>query len=407
MIRSRRPLISRRTLLSAAAASLALPSLSIAQEKEAPVLVFVFLRGALDGLSAVIPYQEKRYYELRESIAIARPGKGTDPAIDLDRRFALHPALAPLLPAYRSGELAVIHATGLSHGTRSHFDAQDFVELGTPESQDGPGWLARMLSTPSTGPNSVAAVALEASLPRSLYGLESAFVVENLESIRSRRRGPLPEAARAGFEQMYSKQGTTDPVQHKGSELFRLLHRLEPLLEEAPRADYPDTPFARQLADVARLVRARIGKVFTLTLTGWDTHRGQGGARGLLARRLADLADSLAAFRVDMGPELSRTVVLTVTEFGRTVRQNGTNGTDHGYGSVAFLMGGPVRGGYVHGQWPGLQEEALHQERDLAVTTDFRDVFAAIAHAHLQVAESTVLFPGFELDSRNRAALFR
>lgn len=406
--------LSRRRLLGAAAATLALPGLTrsslAAPASAAPVFVFVFLRGGMDGLSAVIPYREARYYELRRGIAIARPGQGEDAAVDLDGQFALHPALAPLVPAFRAGELALVHAFGLDYETRSHFDAQDFIELGTPGDKRSAGWLTRLLSTEAFAQDPVPAVSFEGVPPRSLYGLERAFIIDRLSSVAVQREGDVPHAARTAFEKMYgsSAQGGRDePVKQAGANLFGLLRRLEPLLDQPLRAEYPENDFAPRLADVARLIRGGIGTVFTLTVGSWDTHRAQGGARGPLAKRFRVLSESLAAFRADLGADMARTVVLLVTEFGRTVRENGTNGTDHGHGSVALVLGGPVRGGRVYGHWPGLAEEALYQGRDLAVTTDFRDVFSTIARGHLGVSAPASLFPGFESQPGRAPAILR
>jgi uncharacterized protein (DUF1501 family) len=392
---SGRTRFSRRRLLALGATSLsALGQSSAMADERSPALVFVFLRGAVDGLSALVPHQEKRYYELRPGLAIAPPGRGSDACIDLDGRFGFHPALSSLLPAYRAGELAMIHAVGSRNETRSHFDAQDFLELGTPGRKTGDGWLTRLSATLPNPGDALPAFALETPVPRSLYGLDGVFAWDRLERLRAPGTATVPRLARDGFEAMYAKTNDADAVRKTGADLFALLNRLTPLLEKPPRVAYPEFPFARALGDVARLIRARIAPIFTLSLGDWDTHRGQGGARGKLANQLRVLSESLAAFRADLGDELERVVVLAVTEFGRTVREIGTAGTDHGHGSVMFVLGGGVKGGRVHGPWPGLEDDGLYEGRDLQVKTDHRDVFAEVASKHFAANEA--LFSGYE-----------
>jgi uncharacterized protein (DUF1501 family) len=338
--------MSRRDLFGVAA-SLALAHDGFAAPDDAaapPVLVFAFLRGAMDGLSAVVPYGEAAYYEQRPDIAIAPPRRSSDAALDLDGDFGLHPALAALLPAYRDGQLSLVHAVGSPDPTRSHFDAQDFMELATPGQSRGDGWLTRALGRlPSS--DDPPAVALEEPLPRSLSGEPSALALRGLRRLRTDRDGPVPTAVRAGFAEMYRSQGS-GLVRNTGAEGFALLDRLKPLIDLPSRAKYPhQDSFATSLADVAKLVRARVGRVFTVSAGNWDTHRAQGAAEGRLAGGLRSLATSLQAFREDLDDDFERTLVLVVTEFGRTVRQNGTGGTDHGHGSVMFALGGKVRGG--------------------------------------------------------------
>lgn len=394
---------SRRKLMLGAAASLALARGGMAAPAHAPaepVFVFVFLRGAMDGLSALVPYREATYYEQRRSIAIPAPGKGADAALDLDGQFALHPALGELLPAYRSGQLAFVHAAGSHDRTRSHFDAQDFMELGTPGQKRGDGWLARTLAA-LPRPEGPTAFALEEPLPRSLAGVRGALALDRLARLRLERNGPVPTAVRAGFARMYQGAGG-DVVHSTGADAFALLHRLEPLIDVPSAARYPERDrLATALADVARLVKARIGRVFTVSAGNWDTHRGQGASEGALARNFRGLAGSLTAFREDLGKDFDRALVLVVTEFGRTVRQNGTGGTDHGHGGVMLAFGANVLGKKVYGTWPGLAPEQLFQGRDLAVTTDFRDVFAEVAEKHLGVGKASALFPGFAIDPAN------
>jgi uncharacterized protein (DUF1501 family) len=400
--------LSRRDALLAMAAAL-----SVAEDGTAlpeplakpPVLVFLFLRGAMDGLSALVPYTDAAYYHHRDRIAIPRPGQGAGAAVDLDGQFALHPALGPLLPGFRRGELAFVHAVGSQHETRSHFDAQDFMELGTPGRKRNEGWLTRAVRgfDANAGPR---AVALEEPLPRSLEGEPSALAIAGIDRVRARRQGPLAAAVQSGFARMYQDDPASDgapqavatTVKRRGAAGFALFERLDPLIDVPPRALYPDkNKLGQSLADVARLVRAGLGRVFTLSSGGWDTHRAQGASEGHLATAFHGLATALAAFREDLGDDFERVLVLGVTEFGRTVRQNGTGGTDHGHGSVMLAWGGNVRGGKVYGTWPGLGEAQLYEGRDLQVTTDFRDVFAEVARRHLGVRDASPLFPGYTL----------
>jgi uncharacterized protein (DUF1501 family) len=395
-----RHLPSRRDFLLGLAASLAMAQGGYAAPGDAPaqpVLVFIFLRGAMDGLSAIVPYSEQRYYEERGSIAIPAPGKGTETAIDLDGQFGLHPSLSPLLPAYQGGELGLVHAVGSPDDTRSHFDAQDYMELGTPGMKRGTGWLTRVLAELQNAGESPA-FALEEPLPRSLLGEQRALAMDGLSRLRGEGEGAVPTAIQAGFERMY--RGEDDLVRRTGADAFRLLERLQPLIDTPSQATYPDEPIAQSLADIARLVRARLGRVFTVSMNKWDTHRGQGSTDGTLAKRLRTLSTSLAAFRQDLGDDFGRTLVLAATEFGRTFRQNGTGGTDHGHGSAMFAFGGKVRGGKVYGRWPGLADDQLHHGRDLAVTTDFRQVFAEAAVKHLGVSNTAPLFPDFTVDPK-------
>lgn len=402
--------LSRRDVLLGLAASLALAEGGRAAPEplaKPPVLVFLFLRGAMDGLSALVPYTEAAYYGHRDRIAIPRPGQGAGAAVDLDGQFALHPALGPLLPGFRRGELAFVHAVGSHHETRSHFDAQDYMELATPGSKRSEGWLTRAVRglDASTGP---LGFALEEPLPRSLEGERSALAIDGIHRVRARRSGPLAGAVQSGFARMYRSEGAASEgsndtvvatVQRRGAAGFALFERLDPLIDVPPRALYPDkNKLGQSLADVARLVRAGLGRVFTLSSGGWDTHRAQGASEGHLATAFRGLATALSAFREDLGDDFERVLVLGVTEFGRTVRQNGTGGTDHGHGSVMLAWGGNVRGGKVYGTWPGLGEEQLYEGRDLQVTTDFRDVFAEVARRHLGVLDPSPLFPGYALD---------
>jgi uncharacterized protein (DUF1501 family) len=393
-------LLSRRQLLLGGSTLL----LSLAGARAAPAgagplsartLVCLFLRGAADGLSLVVPYADPEYHAARPSIAIAPPGRSGG-ALDLDGRFGLHPRLAPLLPAYRAGQLAIVHAVGSPHPTRSHFEAQDYLETATPGITREDGWLARCLQArpaPASLAGSLRAVALGHEPPLALRGHAGVLTAPRLRDFGLKAPGPLRNELLAGFEQMYA-QGGLDV----GRDALAAARRLRALELDAytPEHDamYPG-PCAG-LREVAALIKADVGlELAWLDVGGWDTHQYQGGAdSGRLPRLLDAWGQGLAAFRSDLGERFADVLVLVMTEFGRTLRENGSRGTDHGHGSVMFLLGGRVRGGKVHGRFPGLARSELWEERDLAVTTDFRDVFRAVARQQLGVTELGSILPG-------------
>ena len=371
-------------------------------------LVFLFLRGALDGLHAVAPFGEPRLAALRPALLLPPPGGGgkttPPPLLSIDvPGFGLHPALEPLLPLWREGSLALVHAVGSPDGSRSHFDAQDFLELGTPGVKDTPdGWLARALvANPARKASPLDAVAVAARLPRSLQGGPDALAFANLDQLRLRPLAGAPGGPRgrtesqSSFEALY-RHAPEEAVATSGKEAFAALELLEKKLGPSappPAADYPKNPIANSLRQLAQLIKADVGlRVGVADAGGWDTHSAQPSALG---NNLGQLAQSLAAFHRDLGDRAGDVVLVAATEFGRTVRQNGANGTDHGHGSVAFVLGGAVNGGKLHGRWPGLADDQLYQGRDLAVTTDLRSVLAAAAAAQLGVQDLGKLFPGF------------
>jgi uncharacterized protein (DUF1501 family) len=367
------------------------------------VLVAVFQRGAVDGLSMVVPHGDPAYYAARSSIALARPaGARAEGAVDLDGFFGLHPSLAPLKGIWDAGALAIIHACGSPHATRSHFEAQDYMEAGTPGLKSTPdGWLNRALKgRPATSP--FRAVALSPALPRSLRGEAPAVAMTQIEDFGLKAVGGA-EPARRGFEALYG-QAVRDVLYGGGRETFeaaKLLEKAAPArIAPAPGAQYPGSRFGENLRQVAQLIKADIGLEVAFTeMGGWDTHAGQGNDRGQLALRFGEFGAALAAFYRDLGDRMADVVVLTMSEFGRTVRENGNRGTDHGHGTAMLVMGGRVRGGKVYGRWPGLEAEQLFERRDLAVTTDFRVLFAEVAGRHLGLASTAGLFPGFPLDA--------
>jgi uncharacterized protein (DUF1501 family) len=361
------------------------------------VLVCLFQRGAVDGLSMIVPHGEASYYQERPRIAIPR-----DRVLDLDGHFGLHPALAPLKPWWDNHSLAAVHAVGSPENTRSHFDAQDYMETGTPGVKATPdGWLNRYCqhqqeheATPFR------AVAFGPDLPRILAGSAPALAIADLQhfGVRAGRPAVTDRITRA-FEAMYAgtETGLLATSASEGFEAARVLERLNPgAYRPEYNAGYPRSPLGRSLSQIAQLIKAEVGvEIAFADLGGWDTHVNQGSADGQLSNRLADLAAALAAFATDLGDRMQDVVVLTMSEFGRTIRENGSGGTDHGHGTAMFLLGGPVRGGRVLGRWPGLGEADRFEGRDLAVTTDFRVLFGEVLLRHLRGTDITPVFPGF------------
>jgi len=363
-------------------------------------LVVVFQRGACDGLNTVVPYGDPAYARLRPTIALPPPrGGDKDATLDLDGHFGLHPALAPLVPSYRDGTLAVVHAVGSPDATRSHFDAQDFMESGTPglkSTEDG--WMNRHLQcTPEPEATPFRAVSLTPTLPRSLAGRAPAVAMDSIGRF-DLRAGAAASGAARGFEDMYAG-AVHDTLHGTGQETFEaiaFLKKTDPgRYAPAPGAVYPRGRYGDSLKQVAQLIKADVGLEMAFTEAGgWDHHAAEGGVQGQLAQRLRELGQALAAFRLDMGDRMEDVVLVTLTEFGRTARENGNRGTDHGHASVSFVMGGAVRGGRVHGRWPGLAPDRLYEGRDLAITTDFRDLLGELLARHMGARDVARVFPG-------------
>jgi uncharacterized protein (DUF1501 family) len=360
------------------------------------VLVVLFQRGAVDGLSMVVPYADPQYRALRPGIAIPPPG-GEGGALKLDGTFGLHPALEPIEHLYKSGALAVVHAVGSPDGTRSHFDAQDFVETGTPGSKHTEdGFLNRLLANNrEKGETTLRAIALAPSLPRILGGRAPVVAMSSLDQFKVQG----PAVVSGDFEQMYA--ATVDrALRGTASEAFDAVKRLREIKPESfplkAGAKYPASPLGKRMRQIAQVIQADLGAEVVVTdCGGWDTHAGQGAVKGQLANRLGDLAEALAAFATDLGPRLADVCTVTVTEFGRTVKENGTGGTDHGHGSVMMVLGGNVRGKKVYARWKGLDHDALFEGRDLPVTTDHREVFSEVLKGHLGAKDLGHVFPGF------------
>ncbi len=360
-------------------------------------LVVIFQRGAADGLNIVVPHGEQAYYAMRPTINIPRKD-----VLDLDGFFGLHPSLASLQPIWNQRHLAIVHAAGSPDPSRSHFDAQDFMESGTPGLKATPdGWLNRALHSlpPARDESAFRAIALGPALPRILTGAERAVAVNNINDFGVGGRNPNAAPVANTFEAMYDH--SVDSVLHgTGQETFdavKMLKAADPAkYKPAPGADYPRGRFGDSLRQLAQLIKANLGvQVAFADIGGWDHHVNEGSTQGQIANVLREFSQSLSAFWTDLGDLAEDTVVVTMSEFGRTARENGNRGTDHGHANVMFVMGGPVKGGKVYGQWPGLEQSQLYEGRDLAVTTDFRRVLGEAVAKHLGNSRLEQVFPGF------------
>jgi uncharacterized protein (DUF1501 family) len=374
-------------------------------------MVVLFQRGAMDGLNVVVPFAEPNYYQMRPTIAIPQPQRGgADAALDLDGFFGLHPSLQPLLPLFQKNELAIVQAVGSPDPTRSHFDAQDFMESGTPgvkSTEDG--WLNRALQgMPADHPSPFRAVAFGPYLPRTLQGSVSAVAIPDLKQFKM--NGPQ-DTAQGGFEAMYAQ--TVDQamrgVGHETFEAIDQLKKINPdLYEPENGAEYPKSRFGQSLMEIAELFKADVGlEVAFLDSGGWDHHVNEGGVQGQLSNLLRDLGQGIAAFHQDMGDRMGDVVFVSMSEFGRTAHENGNRGTDHGHANCMFVMGGDVKGGKVYTRWPGLSEGQLNQGRDLAVTTDYRSVLGEIISTHLGDKNLNKVFPGYANDPRQFLGLLK
>ena len=373
------------------------------------VLICLFQRGAADALNMVVPHGESAYYAMRPSIAIPRPSRNADGgAIDLDGFFGLHPSLAPLKPLYDRGMLAPVHAVGSPSTTRSHFDAQDYMETGTPDIKGtADGWLNRYLAAKGTcdecnlAKAPFRAVSLTPQTPRILGGPSATVAMNSLDEFSVRATGNSAER----LEALY-RTGSADLVHGAGAEMFdavKMLRAANPQ-KYLPQngAEYPRSQFGLRLLQIAQLVKANVGlEIAFADLGGWDTHVNQGSSTGQLAQRLDDFSRSIAALVADLGDRMDDVVILTMSEFGRMARENGNRGTDHGHAGALFVVGGHVKGGKVHGKWPGLEQEQLYEGRDLALTTDFRSVFAEVVSDHLGARALDRIFPGFAASPRD------
>lgn len=370
-------------------------------------LVAIFQRGAVDGLNMVVPFGERNYYEVRPSIAIPKPATGNaDAAINLDGFFGLHPSFSAFKPVWDSKRLAIIHAAGSPDNTRSHFDAQDYMESATPGLKSTTdGWLNRYLQTKGDSEKSLfRAVSFTQTMPRVLQGKAPAIAVANLADFAI-RAGRSSASVQGGFEEIYSRN-LNDSLAGMGRETFEAVNYLKKVnpAQYKPEngAQYPRTQFGNSLLQIAQLIKAGVGLEVAFTdIGGWDTHVNQGNSRGQLANLFTQFSSAIAAFYQDLGQRMDDVVLLTMSEFGRTVRENGNRGTDHGHANAMFVMGNSVRGGKVYGKWPGLDSDQLYEGRDLALTTDFRDVFGEVASRHLGNSNLKSVFPGYVISAAN------
>jgi len=372
-------------------------------------LIAIFQRGAVDGLNMVVPHGEADYYRARPSIAIPRP-RTADGALDLDGFFGFNPRVGSLKPLWDSRDLAIVNACGSPDSTRSHFDAQDYMESGTPgvkSTQDG--WLNRYLQArKEETESSFRAVALSQQLPRMLQGLAPALAMNQIAQFGI--RGGQSDVMSTSFEAQYA--AAADQVLNGvGREAFSAMKTLkvaDPSKYQPDNgAQYPTSPFGQALRQIAQLTKSDVGlEVAFADIGGWDTHVNQGAAQGQLATRLDDFSRSISALVADLGDRMADTVVLTMSEFGRAVNENGNRGTDHGHGNAMLVIGGGVRGGKVYGKWPGLSVDRRYEGRDLAVTTDFRDVFGEVVVRHLGLTNPQSVFPGYSVQPSKFPGLF-
>jgi len=368
------------------------------------ILIAVFQRGAVDGLNMIVPFGERAYYGARPTIAVPEPGRDNG-ALDLDGFFGLNPRMDSLLPHFQRGELAIVHASGSHDETRSHFDAQDYMESGTPgvkSTRDG--WMNRYLhAREHENASPFRAVALARALPRTLQGTAPALAIGQLGQFGI-QAGQASGMMAAGFETQYA-QAADALLGSTGKEAFDAVKMLQDAnpgqYTPANGAAYPTSGFGEAMKQIAQIVKSDLGlEVAFAELGQWDHHANEGGAVGQIANRLSDFSRGIAAFAQDLGDRMADVVLITMSEFGRTVRENGNRGTDHGHGNAMLVLGGNVKGGKVYGRWPGLSSDQLWQGRDLAITTDFRDVFAECLTGHLGATDISNVFPGYAYKDR-------
>jgi uncharacterized protein (DUF1501 family) len=364
------------------------------------ILIVLFQRGAADGLNMVAPYNDSFYHKFRPTIALNPPGQDKS-ALDLDGTFGLHPALSSLMPMWKNGSFGIVHAVGSPDGSRSHFEAQDNMETGTPGVKITPdGWLNRTLANAyGKSKSPLTAVAISPRLPRILRGDYPVTSFPNLNAYRF-SGGDMQAAS---FDQLY--EGSIDRfLSGVGKETEESVNTLQKIIGNGPKnpedAGFPKSPVGRSFFELSRVIKANVGlRIGFLDIGGWDHHANEGSTDGQLNSHLKDLGDAIAAFYQNMGDQAGNILLVTMTEFGRTMQENGDRGTDHGHGSVMMLFGGNVKGGKVYGQWPGLSPDQLFEGRDLQVTTDFRQVHSEILAQHLGLTVQSNIFPGFTAGS--------
>jgi uncharacterized protein (DUF1501 family) len=370
------------------------------------VMVCIFQRGAMDGLMAVTPFTDTYLQQARPTLFMSAAKSSTtgNPLIDLDGRYGLHPSMKSFEPMFRDKRLAIVHGIGSPNNTRSHFDAQDYMESGTPfDKGTNSGWLNRavgLLGHDTLTPFS--AVSLTSAMPRSFYGDNPALAIANLQDFGIQMRGNPTgtDLASKSFEQLYG-QSSAGLLQNTGKESFDAIKMLQKTdvrnYKPANNVVYPYSALGNALKQIAQLIKMDVGLEVAFTESnGWDTHFNQGTENGIFARNVADLSNSIMAFWNDLDAYQDDVTVMTMTEFGRTVHQNGTGGTDHGRASCNFILGNTVNGGLVHGQVQPMTTDNLEDGRDLPVTTDFRAVFSEVADKQLKVNNDRILFPDWK-----------
>lgn len=376
---------------------------SIGLYKKNKILVCIFQRGAMDGLMAVTPFTDEYLKAARPTLFMSAAKSDATPLIDLDGRFGMHPSMTAFEPLFRDKRLAIVHGMGSPNNTRSHFDAQDYMESGTPFNKGtSSGWLNRATGLLGHDATPFRAVSLTSSMPRCFYGDNPSVSISNLQDFAIQLKGnPIgANMAAKSFEELYD-QTSSALLNKTGKESFDAVKLLQKTdvknYQPANNAVYPNSPLGNSLKQVAQLIKMDVGlEVAFAESGGWDTHFNQGAVTGIFSRNVLDLSSSIAAFWTDMGTYQDDVTVMTMTEFGRTVKQNGTGGTDHGRASCNFILGNNVKGGIVHGDVKTLAVENLEDGRDLAVTTDFRSVFSEVADRHLKINNDTVLFPDWK-----------
>jgi uncharacterized protein (DUF1501 family) len=369
-------------------------------------LITIFQRGAVDGLNVVVPYGESEYYNIRKNIAIPKPSDN-EGALNLDGFFGLHPAMSSFQKLWTNKQMAIVHCAGSPDNTRSHFDAQDYMEAGTPGNKGTKdGWLNRVLQGLNEKDASpFRSVSMTNQLPRSLYGKAPSIAMTNLNDF-SIQAGAYTKSLQGGFEGIYQEVANKDTLKETGKETFEAVNFLKQAnpAQYKPEngAQYPPSPLGNSLRQFAQLIKAGVGlEVGFAEAGGWDTHVNEGASRGQLANLLRDFSQSIAAFVTDLGQKMDDVIILTMSEFGRTARENGNRGTDHGHGNAIFVIGNEVKGGKVYGNWAGLKSDQLNEGRDLAVTTDYRDVFGEVAYKYMGSKDLAKMFPGYSTSPAN------
>ncbi len=408
---SRRRFLQKMGAVGAVGVSLSvlpkwMPRMAFAQspaDSNGEIVVAVFLRGGIDGLAAVAPYFEgSDYYDKRPTQHLKEPGQGAEAAIDLDGQFGIHPAMQPLKAIYDAGDLAFVHAAGMTDPTRSHFDAMMMMEFGTPGNKaTTDGWLARYLkATAERNGSPFRAVGMGQILPTSLAGGVSALALQSIADFHMQGRADEVQRMQAALAELYTIQAPQDELDQQAKLAFDTFDQMQTLqaAEYAPAngAAYPESEFGMGLRQIAQIAKADVGlEIATIDVGGWDTHEQQGTFGGEFEFLLRNLTDGLSAFYRDMGDDMRRVTVVTMSEFGRTIDENASAGTDHGHGNFMMLMGGGVNGGQVYTQWPTLAEDAL-ADGDLAITTDYRDVLAEVVANRLYSDDLDFIFPNFK-----------